>query len=46
MTTTTAAERFIALCNEPDAEKRHALIDQTFTEDAVYFDTVQLRFRA
>jgi hypothetical protein len=37
---TTATERFIALCNEPDAAKRHALIDQTFSEDAVYFDTV------
>jgi ketosteroid isomerase-like protein len=35
-----ATERFIALCNETDAGKRHALIDQTFTEDAVYFDTV------
>jgi len=37
---TTAAERFIALCNEPDDARRQALIDQTFTEDAVYFDTV------
>lgn len=37
---TTATERFIALCNESDAAKRHTLIDQTFTENAVYFDTV------
>jgi hypothetical protein len=36
----TAIERFIALCNETDAAKRHALIDQTFTDDAVYLDTV------
>jgi hypothetical protein len=36
---TTAAERFIALCNELDDARRHALIDETFTEDALYFDT-------
>ena len=35
-----AVDRFIALCNEPDADVRHALIDQTFIEDAAYFDTV------
>ena len=40
MPATTATQRFIALCNEPEAAKRHTLIDQTFTEDAVYFDTV------
>ena len=40
VTAITTTELFIALCNEPDAAKRHALIDQAFTEDAVYFDTV------
>jgi hypothetical protein len=40
VTAITATERFIALCNEPNAAKRHALIDQAFAEDAVYFDTV------
>ena len=38
MDTTELIERYIALWNEPDADRRSALIAQTFTEDARYRD--------
>lgn len=35
---TTIAERHLAVWNEPDAERRRALIQQTWAEDASYID--------
>lgn len=32
------AEQYIAVWNEPDTDKRRALIGEVFTEDAVYTD--------
>ena len=37
-TATTIAERYIAVWNETDAERRRHLIAKTFTEDGSYVD--------
>jgi hypothetical protein len=37
-TTDTLVEDYIAMWNEPDAERRRALVAQTVTEDASYVD--------
>ena len=37
---TDVVERYVALWNEPEADRRQALIAQTWTEDASYHDPV------
>jgi SnoaL-like domain len=37
---TELIDRFIAMWNETDAERRHALIARTWTEDATFLDPV------
>lgn len=37
-TTDTAVERYLAAWNETDADKRRALVEATYTEDATYTD--------
>lgn len=34
----TKAERYLAIWNETDAERRKAMIAETWTEDAIYVD--------